>query len=118
MRIKIMNRFMKRIIAKDVIAITLAPFGIYIDKEETLENGHTLTHEKIHWKQQIEMLIIPFYLWYVIEWLIKLLKYGKSAYYQISLEKEAYSHQSDATYLITRKHYAWIKLLTNKTKNG
>ena len=32
----------------------------------------TVTHEKTHTKQILEMGIVFFYLWYVIEWFIKL----------------------------------------------
>ena len=53
-------------------------------------------HEKIHGKQQIELLIIPFYLIYFIEWLAK-------GYYNISFELEAYDNQNNEKYLKTRK---------------
>ena len=59
----------------------------------------------IHWKQQMEMLIIPFYVWYFIEWVIKLFKYGKKAYYNISFEREA-NQRSEY-----RKPFAWIKYI-------
>jgi hypothetical protein len=36
------------------------------------------------------MLILPFYLWYLGEWAIKSIIKGKSAYDDISFEKEAY----------------------------
>jgi len=114
MRIKKMNKFVKFITNDSAIAITLAPFGIYV-KERYLNNKETINHEKIHWKQQIEMLILPFYLWYVIEWFIKLLKYGRSAYYAISFERESYIHDINIDYIKIRKKYSWIKYL-NKIK--
>lgn len=51
----------------------------------------TVTHEKTHTKQMLEMGIVFFYLWYVIEWFIKLLASGNAhtAYRNISFEREA-----------------------------
>jgi hypothetical protein len=108
MRIKRMNRIM-RALMPDVIAITLAPFGIFHRPEKM--PWQLLNHELIHWKQQMEMLIIPFYLWYFIEWLIKLPKWGGIAYYRISFEKEAYANEKDGQYLNNRKHFTWFKYL-------
>ena len=108
--IKKMNLFVRIITLNWPIAITLAPFGIYI-KEKYWCSKTLRRHEMIHWKQQMEMLIIPFYLWYFIEWVIKLFKYGKSAYYNISFEREA--HQLDENYLDNRKPFAWFKHIRN-----
>jgi len=103
-----------------IAGITLAPFGIYVDETfiKFKENPNLIqiyyrivNHEKIHWKQQLEMLIIFFYLWYVIEWLLKLIKYGKDAYNNISFEREAYANEENFEYLKTRKHFAWFKLI-------
>lgn len=81
-----------------------------------VRNGKTLrdidiNHEKIHTKQMKELLYIFFYLWYVIEWLIKLPIYSftHKAYRNISFEREAYQNQYDMNYLDNRKHYNWIK---------
>lgn len=70
-------------------------------------------HESIHTSQMKEMLYILFYIWYIIEWFIKLLKYrnSKTAYNQISFEREAYSNQSNEDYLNNRKHFAWFKYI-------
>ena len=64
-------------------------------------------HERIHAAQQKELLYLPFFLWYVVEWLVLLVKYRDSmkAYYHIRFEQEAYRHQSDDHYLQHRKHY-------------
>lgn len=70
-------------------------------------------HETIHFQQQLEMLVIPFYVWYLIEYLVKLVIYGsfKKAYRNISFEREAYSNEDNFKYLHYRKRYNWIKLL-------
>ena len=73
-----------------------------------------INHESIHTKQMKEMLYIPFYLWYGVEWLVKLFKYGKDSYYNISFEREAYANQYDLKYLSNRKPYSWWKYLIKK----
>jgi hypothetical protein len=113
MKIKKMNKFVSFFIGKGVEGITLAPFGIYLIETE-MNNHITIIHETIHWKQQMEMLIIPFYIWYLLEWVLKMFSYGGTAYYTISFEREAYTNQENKNYLITRKHYSWWKYLRIK----
>jgi len=105
-----MNWFVKILTFGWAAAICLAPFGIYI-KEQYLDNKVIINHEKIHWKQQMEMLIIFFYIWYLLEWIVKLFKYGKRAYSNLSFEREANHGEDNPDYLTTRKSYAWIKFL-------
>lgn len=73
----------------------------------------TINHEKIHIKQQQELLVIPFYLLYFLEWFIGLFIYGgpKKSYYNISFEKEAYENQHNMNYVQSRKLFSWIKYL-------
>ena len=56
------------------------------------------------------MGIIGFYVWYVVEWMVRLLRRG-NAYRKISFEREAYDNQRDLDYLQHRRHYAWRKYL-------
>lgn len=111
-KIKKFTKFLKLVCKKNVIGITLCPFGIYVDNPNS---ASLVNHEKIHWHQQLEMLIIPFYIWYFIEWLIKKFFY-KNAYINISFEREAYLNDKNYNYLKTRKHFAWIKLIYQKRK--
>ena len=69
-----------------------------------------INHERIHLQQQIELLIIPFYLWYIIHFLINYFKYKnwEKAYQNIIFEKEAYNNENDLNYLKKRKRYAFI----------
>ena len=62
----------------------------------------TLRHERTHFEQQKELLILPFYILYLIFWPF----YG---YRNIPFEREAYDNQNNKTYLETRKRYAWLK---------
>ena len=90
---------------KSFIAINLC--GMIVTCEEL--SKEELTHELIHTAQARELLYIPFYLWYIIEWLFLYLKYRDwmRAYYNIRFEKEAYAHQEDLEYLNRRKHYCY-----------
>ena len=92
--------------------ITLFPYIIL--KEKYRGNAHRIIrHESIHIKQQGEMLIIPFYIFYILEFAFKLFIYGnlRDAYMNISFEREAYSNETDVSYLETRKSWSWIKYL-------
>jgi hypothetical protein len=92
-------------------AITLYPF-MFI-KERYRGNEEFIAHEAIHIEQQKELLVIPFYLIYLLEWLFKLLFTFDSnrAYKSISFEQEAYHHEDDITYYKTRKRYSSFKYL-------
>jgi hypothetical protein len=107
MKIKKMGWFLSLF---PIVGITLSPFGIYI-REDHLDHEWIRTHETIHWKQQMEMLIIFFYLWYLIEWGLRAITHGNKAYYLISFEVESHLHDGDHEYLKTRKHFAWIKYM-------
>lgn len=72
-----------------------------------------INHETIHIKQQQELLVIPFYIIYILEWFIKLFIYGgpRSAYKNISFEREANKFEGDMTYINQRKFWSWIKYI-------
>ena len=97
----IRNRFLP---FKGFTAINL--FGVILVRPKVVVNPILLNHERIHTRQMLEMLIVGFYLWYVVEWLLRLPQKG-SAYRHISLEREAYAHEHDLGYLEQRKHFAW-----------
>lgn len=86
-------------------------FGVLFARKGASITEVTLTHESIHTQQMKEMLYIPFYIWYVVEFLFKLLYYfnWKKAYRNISFEREAFYYQGESYYLYKRKHYEWIK---------
>ncbi len=71
-----------------------------------------INHEKIHLRQQLELLIIPFYLLYLLNYLINLVRYRNhhQAYVHILFEKEAYHYECDLKYLHQRKFLGWIKM--------
>ena len=67
-----------------------------------------LNHEYIHTLQMCELGYVPFYILYLLEWLVRL-PFG-NAYRKISFEREAYRHQYDDYYLSNRRHFSqWRK---------
>lgn len=112
-KVKKMNWFVRLITFGWAAGITLAPFGIYL-MEKYLLYTRVINHENIHWKQQMEMLVVFFYLWYGVEWLVKLFFYGKASYYNLSFEREAYKYESDLEYVDNRKHFSWFKYIIGK----
>jgi hypothetical protein len=139
MKTKPFNKFLAFILPKSVIAISLYPFGVYVRDDLY---AYTVNHEKIHWEQQKEMVLMGyilmailigvisafelslwfclivaslpltlFYLWYWVEWIVRLFRYGKWAYNHISFEQEAYLKQHLDDYLKYRKPFAWVKYL-------
>lgn len=92
----------KHIPFKGYKAMAVYPF-IFARKEYE-ENGigeKTLNHEKIHFAQQKELLILGFFLLYLLYWII----YG---YKNIPFEKEAYGNSDNFKYLEKRKRNNWI----------
>ena len=103
-------------------------FGVLFVKNSSKIDDVTINHEAIHSKQFIELVILfavvtifirwwmplfsPlfFYIWYVIEWLIRLFKNG-NAYKNISFEREAYANQGDFSYLKGRGWFNFLKYL-------
>lgn len=102
----------KYLVPKGYIGITLFPF-IFVREAKLMQHLLLLNHERIHLRQQAELLIIPFYIWYVVEYLIRLLHYKnkKQAYRNISFEREAYTNEGNPDYSKTRKFWNFIKYL-------
>lgn len=100
----------KYIVPNGYSGITIFPF-VFLKHNDLKKNLILLNHEKIHMKQQLELLIIPFYLIYFLEFLIKLIKYRNwnIAYRKISFEKESYKNENDLNYLVSRSFWAFIK---------
>lgn len=92
--------------------IALFPF-IFIRKPEDRENNILINHEKIHLRQQIELLVIFFYIFYLVEYYYWLFKFKNQdlAYRRISFEREAYANESDLHYLRKRKFWSFRKYL-------
>ena len=92
--------------------MAIFPFILVKNKEASL-NPRLLNHECIHLKQQLEMLIIPFYIWYGLEYLVRRIQFKGhyAAYRHISFEREAYSNDQNLNYLKGRKFWSFLKYL-------
>ena len=87
-------------------------FGVIFARKECEPlSKRTLNHKEIHTERMKEPLYVGFYIWYVIEWLIKLFIYGKQAYRNISFEREANAGEDDETYLENSGYFEWVKYL-------
>lgn len=88
-------------------------FGLIFVRKGRAFDASDLHHERIHTRQLLEMLVVPFYLWYCLEWLFRLMQTRSPfrAYLAISFEREAYENQSDDDYLRHRRPYAWMHYL-------
>jgi hypothetical protein len=89
--------------------LTFFPFVFLMNKEDVLDKVF-VNHEKIHLRQQLELLVLPFYVWYVIEFLIRwiITKDKNVAYRNISFEKEAYTNEKDLNYLKSRSFWIFL----------
>jgi hypothetical protein len=145
MRFCHINWFVRLITLNWARAITFAPIGIFIkDKwfDDPVIRNHESIHwyqqlevysiavtialitqvvllffDTFAW-WLILFLVFPFifyYIWYFIEWVIKRITPPKGDYIDLSMEREAYKYEEDLDYLKKRKHFAWIKYLSNET---
>lgn len=84
---------------KGVRAITIWPWVFY----RGVLTPDIVRHERVHLRQQKELLIIGFYVLYLLEWFVKLFFFGGNAYWHISFEIEAYNYGT--------KPYGWLKYI-------
>lgn len=122
-------------------------FGIIFAKKNARLDDRTLNHETIHTNQIFELallflpvtlfisfkvslwllltVLLPFYVLYGLEWLIKFIYYNFKrktkeeydlywAYKNLSFEREAYVNDTNQEYLNERKFFAWFKYITKK----
>ena len=107
--IVLVNRFLLR---KKFSGIALWPFVILKDSKFK-EDVIMLNHERIHLRQQAELLVVFFYVWYGLEYLIRLIQYRNrhEAYKNISFEREAYANEKDLDYLKRRSFWEFLKYI-------
>lgn len=103
----------KYLVPKGYTGMTVFPF-IFL-KSKVLKQSETLVnHEKIHLKQQLELLIVPFYIWYGLEFVFRLIQHKNwhIAYKNISFEREAYCNDTNLEYLKTRRYWQFLKYIS------
>ena len=90
-------------------------FGMVWSRDTSWIDQRVLRHERIHTAQMREMLYLPFYIFYLLEYLVKLLIYRDHdrAYRSISFEREAYAKESSCHYLSLRHPYDWMNYISD-----
>ena len=92
--------------------LTVFPF-IFLKFRNLKGNQILINHEKIHLRQQLELLIIPFFVVYVLEFFLRCVHYKKwhLAYKNISFEREAYANESNLHYLKNRSFWNFLNYI-------
>ncbi len=83
--------------------------GLLFVKPNARLTPELLNHERIHTRQMLELLIVPFYIVYVSEWLVRVVLSGGDlygSYRSLSAEREAYLYQNEPGYLKIRRPFA------------
>lgn len=102
------------IVVPKLPAAAMAVYPFILIKKAAYKNDLVLVnHEKIHHRQQLELLILPFYIFYLLHYFFNLIKYKShhQAYLNIAFEREAFAQEHDRTYLKHRKIFEWVKWL-------
>jgi len=102
----------KFLIPKGYTGLTIYPF-VFLKYEYLKTDKVLINHEKIHLCQQLEMLILPFYVFYVLEFIVRLCQYRSwhKAYRNISFERESYYNESNLKYIQQRSLWSFLKYL-------
>ena len=98
---------------KNYTGISIFPFIILKygkDDFSTQPYEIIVNHERIHLRQQLETLVIFFYLLYLIFYIINRIKGMRhyDAYRNIPFERESYINEKDLNYLKHRKFWNWV----------
>ncbi|MGO1521033.1 MAG: hypothetical protein ACTHZ1_08400 [Sphingobacterium sp.] len=93
-------------------AITLFPF-IFLKRQQDRLEPALINHERIHIRQALELLVIPFYFCYLIEFCFRFIQCRdfQTAYRTISFEREAYAKEQDLSYLDHRGLWSFYRYL-------
>ena len=105
----------KYLIPKKYRGLTFFPFIILRNRSDK-SNLILINHEKIHIRQQLELLILPFYILYFSDFLIKMIQYKdmNKAYRNIIFEREAYTKEKDLDYLKSRSFWQFLNFFENE----
>lgn len=105
----------KHLFYRNYVGLSLWPF-IILKNTELKQDLVLINHEKIHLQQQKELLIIPFYFLYFIEWIVRsvlCLDFYKG-YQNISFEREAYYNEKNLNYLAQREAFGFMRYFKTK----
>lgn len=102
----------KYLIPKGYRGMTVFPF-VLVNSRNEKDDLVLMNHERIHLRQQLELLVLPFFIWYGLDYLLKLIRYRdkKKAYRNVVFEREAYVNESDFDYLKSRSFWKFLKYI-------
>ena len=102
----------KYIIPKGYTGLAIYPF-IFLKHSHLKVDKVLINHELIHLRQQIELLVLPFYVFYVLEFSYRFIQYRNwpKAYKNISFEREAYKKEKDLNFVKSRPFWNFINYL-------
>ncbi|MFV8268362.1 hypothetical protein ACNQGP_00310 [Flavobacterium sp. GT2N3] len=105
----------KYLIPKGYRGLAIFPF-VFVKYDSDAFNRIFVNHEKIHLRQQTELLLLPFFIWYLVEYCFRLVQYKNVnlAYRNISFEREAYANESSFEYLNNRPSFQFLKYVNLK----
>lgn len=109
---KLKKIYTKHFPLKGYTALTIFPFVFVRKDRRDYFTAKAERHETTHALQQLETLYVFFFIFYALEWLLKLpfCKFDMTdAYFSISFEQEAYEHQDEFGYNGVRRHFAWLR---------
>ena len=97
---------------KNYVGLCIWPF-IILKNSDLRQDVVLMSHERIHLKQQQELLVVLFYILYALEWAIRSVIYLDTykAYKNISFEREAYENEKNLDYYKIRRPFRFIKYL-------
>ncbi len=102
----------KYLIPRGYRGLALFPF-VFVKERKDKRNSVFVNHERIHLRQQLELLVFPFLVWYFVEFLLRLIQFKNKdlAYRNISFEREAYTNEKNNDYLKKRKFWTFLKYI-------
>ena len=102
----------KYLIPKGFRGLTVFPFVVVRDRNAQ-DYLVLMNHERIHLRQQLELLVLPFFVIYGLDYLVKLIRYRDKdvAYRNVVFEREAYQNENDLDYLKSRSFWRFLKYL-------
>ncbi len=102
----------RHLVPKGFGGLAIFPF-IFLSAARLKGNSPFINHERIHLRQQVEILLLPFFVWYGVEFLVRLIasRNFSKAYHNISFEREAYANEKDPLYLKSRPFWNFLRYM-------
>ncbi|MBL0014236.1 MAG: hypothetical protein IPP30_11225 [Flavobacterium sp.] len=100
----------KYLVPKGFRGMTVFPF-VFVSDGNASQDLVLMNHELIHLRQQLELLVLPFFVIYGLDYLVKLIRYRNKdvAYRNVVFEREAYQNENDLEYLKSRSFWKFMQ---------